>query len=57
MTASGADYVQINSTGYVPVLQLDDDSLLSEGAVIDLGCFHGIVPDVFDKAVGQSRRL
>jgi glutathione S-transferase len=33
-TASGADYVQINPSGYVPVLQLDDGSLLSEGAVI-----------------------
>ncbi len=34
VTASGADFVQINPTGYVPVLQLDDGSLLSEGAVI-----------------------
>jgi len=49
MTASGADFVQINPTGYVPVLQLDDGSLLSEGAVIvqylaDLNPQSGLMP-------------
>jgi glutathione S-transferase len=34
VTANGAEFVQINPAGYVPVLQLDDGSLLSEGAVI-----------------------
>ncbi|HEY2010808.1 MAG TPA: glutathione transferase GstA [Rhizomicrobium sp.] len=49
MTASGVDYVQINPTGYVPVLQLDDGSLLSESAVIvqylaDLKPQSGMMP-------------
>ena len=33
-TASGADYLQLNSKGYVPLLQLDDGRYLSEGPVI-----------------------
>jgi glutathione S-transferase len=49
VTASGADFVQINPEGYVPVLQLDDGSLLSEGAVIvqylaDLNPQSGLMP-------------
>jgi glutathione S-transferase len=48
-TASGADFVQISPAGYVPVLQLDDGSLLSEGAVIvqyisDLNPQSGLMP-------------
>ena len=30
-TASGADFSHVNPKGYVPVLQLDDGSLLREG--------------------------
>jgi glutathione S-transferase len=33
-TASGADFNQINPKGYVPVLQLDDGQVLTEGAAI-----------------------
>jgi len=33
-TASGADFHAINPKGYVPVLQLDDGQVLTEGAVI-----------------------
>jgi glutathione S-transferase len=49
MTAGGVDFVQINPAGYVPVLQLDDGSLLSEGAVIvqylaDLNPLSGMMP-------------
>jgi glutathione S-transferase len=33
-TASGADYLQLNGKGYVPLLQLDDGRYLSEGPVI-----------------------
>jgi glutathione S-transferase len=51
VTASGADFVQISPTDYVPVLQLDDDSLLSESAVIvqylaDLNPQSGLMPPV-----------
>src|ERR1700754_1293334 len=49
VTASGVDFVQINPAGYVPVLELDDGSLLSEGAVIvqylaDLNPQSGLMP-------------
>jgi glutathione S-transferase len=48
-TASGADFHQINPKGYVPVLELDDGSLLSEGAAIvqylaDLNPQLGLIP-------------
>jgi glutathione S-transferase len=33
-TEHGADYTDLNPNGYVPLLELDDGSLLSEGAVI-----------------------
>jgi glutathione S-transferase len=34
LTASGVDFRTINPKGYVPALQLDDGSVLTEGAVI-----------------------
>lgn len=51
LTASGADYSQINLKGYVPALLLDDGSLLSEGAIIsqylaDLNPESGLMPPV-----------
>jgi glutathione S-transferase len=33
-TADGADYLKINPKGYVPTLQLDDGSVLTEGPAI-----------------------
>jgi glutathione S-transferase len=33
--AGGGDYYAVNSKGYVPALELDDGSVLTEGAVID----------------------
>ncbi len=49
VTASGADFSQVNPKGYVPALQLDDGSLLTEGAVIvqylaDLNPESGLLP-------------
>jgi glutathione S-transferase len=34
-TPDGADFYAVNPKGYVPVLQLDDGTILTEGAVID----------------------
>jgi glutathione S-transferase len=34
-TADGADYYAVNPKGYVPALQLDDGTLVTEGPVID----------------------
>lgn len=34
VTESGADFAKINPKGYIPVLRLDDDNLLTEGAAI-----------------------
>ncbi len=34
LTAQGEDFYQLNPKGYVPLLQLDDGQLLSEGPVI-----------------------
>lgn len=33
-TASGADFLSINPKGYIPVLQLDDGTVLTEGPAI-----------------------
>ncbi|HSW11325.1 MAG TPA: glutathione transferase GstA [Solimonas sp.] len=33
-TASGADFTQVNPNGYVPALQIDDGSVLTEGPAI-----------------------
>jgi glutathione S-transferase len=35
LAGSGADFYEVNPKGYVPVLELDDGSRLTEGAVID----------------------
>jgi len=62
LTASGDDFSQINPRGYVPVLQLDDGSLLSEGAAIvqylaDLKSEAGLAPSAgtLDRYRLQSR--
>lgn len=34
VTAGGRDFTKVNPNGYVPVLELDDGSLLTEGAAI-----------------------
>lgn len=34
MTGAGRDFTEVNPNGYVPTLELDDGSLLTEGAVI-----------------------
>ncbi len=34
LTTSGEDFYQLNSKGQVPLLQLDDGQLLTEGAII-----------------------
>jgi len=48
-TESGADFTTINCKGYIPALQLDDGSLLTEGTVIaqyvaDLKPESGLAP-------------
>lgn len=43
-TADGSDYYAVNPKGYVPALQLDDGSILTEGAVIDQ-YIAGLRPD------------
>lgn len=48
-TGSGADFLAINSKGYIPALQLDDGAVLTEGAVIalyiaDLKPAAGLIP-------------
>lgn len=55
-TESGADFTTINSKGYIPALQLDDGSLLTEGTVIaqyvaDLKPEAGLIP-----AAGSAER-
>ncbi|MES3674675.1 glutathione transferase GstA [Halomonas elongata] len=50
-TESGADFTQINPKGYVPALQLDDGTLLTEGAAMILllaeyAPEHDLVPPV-----------
>lgn len=48
-TGAGADFLAINSKGYIPALQLDDGAVLTEGAVIslyvaDLNPAAGLIP-------------
>tara|TARA_B100000315_G_C14592187_1_gene596530 strand:+ start:2684 stop:3313 length:630 start_codon:yes stop_codon:yes gene_type:complete len=50
-TASGADFSQINPKGYVPVLELDDGQILTEGApmvqyIADLAPKSNLIPPV-----------
>jgi glutathione S-transferase len=49
MTGSGVDFTQINPNGYVPALELDDGSVLTEGVAIvqylaDLNPASGLMP-------------
>ena len=49
MTGSGVDFTQINPNGYVPALELDDGTVLTEGVAIvqylaDLNPASGLMP-------------
>ncbi|MFC4158981.1 glutathione transferase GstA [Chitinimonas lacunae] len=54
LTADGIDYYTINPKGQVPLLQLEDGSYLSEGAIIAQyiadRADHGLLPPVGDPA-------
>ncbi|HLA32643.1 MAG TPA: glutathione transferase GstA [Pseudomonas sp.] len=54
-TAAGEDFHSLNPKGYVPLLQLDDGQLLSEGPVIaqylcELAGRHDLLPPVGEQA-------